>query len=33
MSAIAAKPSSSWKGFLLAGLAWFAVPFTIGTSM
>lgn len=26
-SAIAATPSASWKGFLLGGLCWFAIPY------
>eukprot|EP00271_Cylindrocystis_brebissonii_P005317 TRINITY_DN17306_c0_g2_i1.p1 TRINITY_DN17306_c0_g2~~TRINITY_DN17306_c0_g2_i1.p1 ORF type:complete len:683 (-),score=119.61 TRINITY_DN17306_c0_g2_i1:97-2145(-) len=33
MSAIAARPSSSHKGYLLGGLVWFAVPFSLGTSL
>ncbi|CAI5528189.1 unnamed protein product [Closterium sp. Naga37s-1] len=33
MSAIAAKPSSTHKGYLLGGLVWFAVPFSLGTSL
>nr|QPB67291.1 urea active transporter 3.1 [Bangia sp. ESS1] len=32
-SAIAATPSASWKGFLLGGLCWFAIPFTLATSL
>ena len=31
--AIAAKPSSTVKGFLLGGLCWFAIPFTLATTM
>jgi hypothetical protein len=31
--AIAAKPSATYKGYLLGGLCWFAVPFTMATSM
>ena len=33
MSAIAAKPSSAHKGYLLGGLVWFAVPFSLATSL
>ncbi|XRB02834.1 urea-proton symporter [Pycnococcus provasolii] len=32
-SAIAAKPSSSTKGYLLGGLVWFTIPFTLATAM
>lgn len=32
-SAIAAKPSSSTKGYLLGGLVWFTIPFALATSM
>lgn len=32
-SAIAAKPSASWKGYLLGGLCWFSIPFTLATSL
>jgi len=32
-SAIAATPSASWKGYLLGGLCWFAIPFTLATSL
>jgi SSS family transporter len=32
-SAIAAKPSSSHKGYLLGGLVWFAIPFSLATAM
>ena len=31
--AIAAKPSSTVKGFLLGGMCWFAIPFTLATTM
>ena len=31
--AIAAKPSATYKGYLLGGLCWFAIPFTMATSM
>ncbi|XP_028087089.1 urea-proton symporter DUR3-like [Camellia sinensis] len=33
VSAIAAKPSSTHKGYLLGGLVWFAVPFSLATSL
>lgn len=32
-SAIAAKPSSTYKGYILGGLVWFAVPFSLATSL
>mmetsp|Transcript_8216 Transcript_8216/g.11087 ORF Transcript_8216/g.11087 Transcript_8216/m.11087 type:complete len:684 (+) Transcript_8216:550-2601(+) len=32
-SAIAARPSSSHKGYLLGGLVWFAVPFSLATAL
>lgn len=32
-SAIAAQPSATWKGYILGGLCWFAIPFTLATSM
>jgi SSS family transporter len=32
-SAIAAKPSSSHKGYLLGGLVWFAIPFSLATAL
>ncbi|GAQ85757.1 solute:sodium symporters [Klebsormidium nitens] len=32
-SAIAARPSSSHKGYLLGGLVWFAVPFALASSL
>ncbi|CAM9320156.1 unnamed protein product [Chrysoparadoxa australica] len=32
-SAIAAKPSSSHKGYLLGGLCWFTIPFALATSL
>jgi urea-proton symporter len=32
-SAIAAKPSATYKGYLLGGLCWFAVPFSMATAM
>ncbi len=31
--AIAAKPSATVKGFLLGGACWFAIPFTLATTM
>ncbi|XVF57431.1 hypothetical protein PTKIN_Ptkin06aG0204700 [Pterospermum kingtungense] len=33
VSAIAARPSSTHKGYLLGGLLWFAVPFSLATSL
>ena len=33
MGAIAAKPSASWKGYLLGGVMWFCIPFTLATSL
>lgn len=33
MSAIAARPSSTHKGYLLGGLVWFAVPFSLATAL
>ena len=32
-SAIAAKPSATYKGYILGGLCWFAIPFTLATSL
>lgn len=32
-SAIAAKPASAHKGYLLGGLVWFAIPFALATSL
>ncbi|KAF6243289.1 urea active transporter [Nitrosopumilus sp. b1] len=31
--AIAARPASTVKGFLLGGMCWFAIPFTLATTM
>jgi Na+/proline symporter len=31
--AIAARPSSTVKGFLIGGMSWFAIPFTLATTM
>lgn len=33
MSAIAARPSATHKGYLLGGLLWFALPFSLATSL
>lgn len=33
VSAIAARPSSTHKGYLMGGLVWFAVPFSLATSL
>ena len=32
-SAIAAKPASAPRGFILGGLCWFAIPFSLATSL
>jgi len=32
-SAIAAKPTSAAKGYLLGGICWFAIPFSLATSL
>lgn len=32
-SAIAARPSSASKGYLLGGICWFAIPFSLATSL
>merc|ERR1719223_1496469 len=32
-SAIAAKPDSAAKGYLLGGICWFAIPFSLATSL
>lgn len=32
-SAIAATPSASWKGYILGGLCWFAIPFSLASSL
>ena len=29
----AAKPSATYRGYLLGGVAWFAVPFCMATAM
>jgi len=31
--AIAAKPSATWRGYLLGGLCWFSIPFSMATAM
>ena len=31
--AIACKPSATWKGYLLGGMAWFAIPFSMATAL
>ena len=33
MSAIASKPSASYRGYILGGLMWFCIPFTLATSL
>merc|ERR1711963_1297362 len=32
-SAIAAKPTTAHKGYLLGGLVWFTIPFALATSL
>jgi len=32
-SAIAAKPSATYKGYILGGLCWFCIPFSLATTM
>lgn len=32
-SAIAATPTASWKGYLLGGLCWFSIPFSLATAL
>ena len=32
-SAIAAKPSAAHHGYLLGGLMWFCIPFTLATTL
>jgi len=32
-SAIAAKPTSAARGYLLGGLCWFSIPFSLATSL
>lgn len=32
-SAIAATPTASWKGYILGGLCWFAIPFSLASSL
>lgn len=32
-SAFAATPTASWKGYLLGGICWFAIPFSLATSI
>eukprot|EP00960_Hanusia_phi_P044496 756670-Hanusia_phi.AAC.12 len=31
--AIACQPSATWKGYLLGGISWFAIPFSMATSL
>ncbi|GAB4814949.1 hypothetical protein N2152v2_001995 [Parachlorella kessleri] len=33
MGAIASTPSASYKGYILGGLMWFCIPFTLATSL
>jgi len=30
--AIACKPEATWKGYLLGGMSWFAIPFCMATT-
>lgn len=32
-SAIAATPAASWKGYILGGLCWFSIPFSLATAL
>ena len=32
-SAIAATPAASWKGYILGGLCWFAIPYSLATAL
>ncbi len=32
-SAIAATPTASWKGYILGGLCWFSIPFSLATAL
>ena len=32
-SAIASTPSAAWQGYLLGGIMWFCIPFTLSTSL
>jgi Na+/proline symporter len=32
-SAIAARPTATYKGYLLGGICWFAIPFTLATTL
>ena len=32
-SAIAAKPASAHKGYMLGGMVWFAIPFSLASSL
>jgi hypothetical protein len=33
LGAIASTPSASYKGYILGGLMWFSIPFTLATSL
>lgn len=33
LGAIASKPSAAYKGYILGGLMWFTIPFTLATSL
>ncbi len=32
-SAIASTPTAAWQGYLLGGVMWFCIPFTLSTSL
>ena len=32
-SAIASTPTAAWQGYLLGGIMWFCIPFTLSTSL
>lgn len=32
-SAIASTPTAAWQGYLLGGLMWFCIPFTLSTGL
>ena len=32
-SAIASTPQAAWQGYLLGGIMWFCIPFTLATTM
>ena len=32
-SAIASTPTAAWQGYLLGGIMWFCIPFTLSTGL